>query len=193
MYALSSFQEEKSMYRQRNSLGGLTGGIFLIGLAIAIFFSGGHFFLPIFFATLAFCSLIGSLVTLNPRGFYGGLQGFVWLVGLGILFLPGVGFWPWILVLCGISAILGVLARPIMAGILGIGILGAASMANQQPQSTYQPSQPTYEPYQQGYQPQPPVQAPETSQEGGQQYPYQQPQYDQPQVQYPQELPPQQQ
>ena len=174
------------MYRQRNSLGGLTGGIFLIGLALAIFFSSGHFFLPIFFATLAFCSLIGSLVALNPRGFYGGLQGFIWLLGLGILFLPGVGFWPWILVLCGISAILGVLARPIMAGILGIGILGAGSIANQQPQPTYQPPQPTYEPYQQGYQP--PVQAPETYQEGGQQ-----PQYDQPQVQYPQELPPQQQ
>jgi hypothetical protein len=181
------------MDRQRNSLGGLTGGIFLIGLAIAIFFSGGHFFLPIFFATLAFCSLIGSLVTLNPRGFYGGLQGFAWLLGLGILFLPGVGFWPWILVLCGISTILGILARPIMAGILGMGILGATSMANQQPQPTYQPPS-TYEPYQQGYQPQPPAQSPETYQEGGQQYPYQpQPQYEQPQVQYPQELPPQQQ
>jgi hypothetical protein len=181
------------MYRQRNSLGGLTGGIFLIGLAIAIFFSGGHFFLPIFFATLALGSLIGSLATLNPRAFYGGLQGFVWLLGLGILFLPGVGFWPWILVLCGISAILGVLIRPIIAGILGTGILGAASMANQQPQPTYQPSQPTYEPYQQGYQPPPPAQAPETYQEGGQQHPYQQPQYDQPQVQYPQQFPPLQQ
>ncbi len=182
------------MYRQRNSLGGLTGGIFLIGLALAFFIGGGHFFLSILFATLAFCSLFGSLATLNPRGFYGGLQGFIWLLGLGILFLPGVGFWPWILVLCGISAILGVLARPIMTGMLGIGILGAASLANQQPQPTYQPSQPTYEPYQQGYQPQPPVQAPETYQEGGQQHPYQpQPQYEQPQVQYPQELPPQQQ
>src|SRR6266699_3028227 len=99
------------MYRQRNSLGGLTGGIFLIGLALAFFIGGGHFFLSILFATLAFCSLFGSLATLNPRGFYGGLQGFVWLLGLGILFLPGVGFWPWILVLCGISAILGVPAR----------------------------------------------------------------------------------
>jgi len=176
------------MYRQRNSLGGLSGGIFLIGLAIAIFFSGGHFFLPILFAALALCSLIGSLATLNPRAFYGGLQGFIWLLGLGILFLPGVGFWPWILVLCGISAILGVLTRPIMAGILGTGILGAASMADRQSQPTYQPPQPTYEPYQQGYQPQPPVQAPETYQEGGQQ-----PHYDQPQVQYPQEMPPQQQ
>src|SRR5215472_14753881 len=180
-YVVSPQEEKLSMYRQRNSLGGLSGGIFLIGLAIAIFFSSGHFFLPILFSALALCSLIGSLATLNPRALYGGLQGFVWLLGLGILFLPGVGFWPWILVLCGISAILGVLARPIMAGILGIGILGAASMANQQPQSTYQPSQPTYEPYQQGYQPQPPVQAPETSQEGGQQHLYQpQPQYEQP-------------
>ena len=175
------------MYRQRNSLGGLTGGIFLIGLALAFFIGGGHFFLTILFATLAFCALFGSLATLNPRGFYSGLQGFVWLLGLGVLFLPGVDFWPWILVLCGVSAILGVLARPIMAGMLGIGILGAASLANQ-------PPQPTYEPYQQGYQPQPPTQAPETYQEGGQQHPYQpQPQYEQPQIPYPQELPPQQQ
>src|SRR6266704_502260 len=143
------------MYRQRNSLGGLTGGIFLIGLALAFFIGGGHFFLSILFATLAFCSLFGSLATLNPRGFYGGLQGFVWLLGLGILW--------------------------------------AASLANQQPQPAYQPP-PTYEPYQQGYQPQAPAQSPETYQEGGQQNPYQpQPQYEQPQVQYPQELPPQQQ
>ena len=181
------------MYRQRNSLGGLTGGIFLIGLALAIFIGGGHF-LTILFVTLAFCSLFGSLATLNPRGFYSGMQGFVWLLGLGILFLPGVGFWPWILALCGASAILGILARPIMAGILGMGILGAASMANQQPQPGYQPPQPTYEPYQQGYQPQPPAQSTATYQEGGQQYSSQpQPQYEQPQVQYPQELPPQQQ
>lgn len=184
------------MYRQQNPLRGLSVGIFLIGLALAFFTGQGSFFLSIFFVALAFSALVGSLSTFNPRGVYSGLQGFIWLLGLAILFLPGVGFWPWILVLCGISVILGVLARPIMAGLLGIGILGATSMANQQPQPTYQPPQPPYQqpdqPYQQGYQPAPPA---ETYQEGGQQYPYQpQPQYEQPQVQYPsQEVPPQQQ
>ncbi len=171
------------MHRQQNPLRGLAGGIFLIGLALAFFIGHGSFFLPILFVALAFSSLVGSLSTFNPRGAYGGLQGFIWLLGLAILFLPGVGFWPWILVLCGISAILGVLARPIMAGLLGIGILGMASMADQQPQPTYQPP---YQPYQQGYQPPPPAQPTETYQEGGQQYQYQpQPQYEQPQVQYP--------
>ncbi len=188
------------MYRQQNPLRGLAGGIFLIGLALAFFIGHGSFFLSILFVALAFSSLIGSLSTFNPRGAYGGLQGFIWLLGLAILFLPGVGFWPWILVLCGISAILGVLARPIMAGLLGIGILGIASTADQPPQPTYQPPQPpqppyqqSYQPYQQGYQPPPPAQPTETYQEGGQQY-QPQPQYEQPQVQYPsQEVPPQQQ
>jgi len=171
------------MYSQQNPLRGLAGGIFLIGLALAFFIGHGDFFLPILFVALAFCALVGSLSTFNPRGVYGGLQSFTWLLGLAILFLPGVGFWPWILVLCGISAILGVLARPIMAGLLGAGILGVASMANQQPQPTYQPP---YQPYQQGYQSPPPVQPTETYQEGGQQHQYQsQPQYEQPQVQYP--------
>ncbi len=186
--------------RQQNPLRGAAGGIFLIGLALAIFLSsrfGGHLFLPILFAGLAFCSLIGSLSTFNPRGIYGGLCSFVWLLGIGILFLPGVGFWPWILVLCGITVILGALFRPIMAAMLGIGVLGAATLANQRQtyQPTYQPpdqpDQPPYQPYQQGYQT--PPQPPTVSQQGGQQQPYPQQQEEQPQAQYPQELPPQQQ
>src|SRR5579871_2996911 len=47
----------------RNSMGGLAGGFFFIGLAIAIALSstiGGNWFLPVFFAGLAFCALIGS-------------------------------------------------------------------------------------------------------------------------------------
>src|SRR5215471_5876117 len=98
------------MYRQRNSLGGLTGGIFLIGLALAFFIGSGHFFLPILFVTLAFCSLFGSITTFNPRGLYGGLYGFLWLLILALFFLTGS--WLWFLVGAGISAILGALARP---------------------------------------------------------------------------------
>jgi len=143
---------------------------------------------------------------MNARGLYGGIQGFVWMFGLGVLFL--IGFWPWILVLIGISAILGSLIVPITTGLLGLGIF-AATQANQPPQpyQQYQPDQPPpgyqqyppdqqpyqpYQPYQEGYQP--PQSAPGAYQGDGQQYQYPpQPkqEYDQPQVQYPQEIPPQ--
>jgi hypothetical protein len=62
--------------------GGLSGGVFFFGLAIASV--SGHF-LPVFFATLALTSLLGSLASLSARGMYGGLQGFVFLMGLAIL------------------------------------------------------------------------------------------------------------
>ena len=187
----------------RGGLGGLSGAFFCIGLALAIAFSaslGGHGFLFFLFAGLAFCSLFGSASSMNPRGLYGGIQGFVWLMGLAIMFV--IGFWPWILVLIGISAILGSLIAPITAGLMGMGIY-AASQYNQ-PQQTYQqpyqqpypPEQPPpeepYSPYQQGYQP--PQAPPGTYQEGGQyQYPQPKQEFEQPQVHYPQELPPQEQ
>lgn len=188
----------------RTGLGGLAGGFFFIGLALAFALSnwfGGSGFLFFLFAGLAFSSLLGSASSINPRGLYGGIQGFVWLMGLAILFV--IGFWPWILVLIGISAILGSLIAPITAGLVGLGIYAAAQ--NNQPQQQYQqPYQPypseqpppevPLEPYQQGYQS--PLQTtPETYQEGGQPYQYPQPkqEFEQPQIHYPQELPPQQQ
>ncbi len=190
------------MYRQQNPLRAISGGIFLIGLALAFWASsslGGDYFLPILFAALAFSSLFGSLSSFNPRAIYGSLYAFIWLLGLGILFLPFVGFWPWILVLCGLSAILASLARPIMAGLLGLGIYSAASRPTGQPQPTYyQPPQNAGEEvsqaeptYQEGYRPQP-----ATYQNGKEQYPQPQPkfdqsEYEQPQAQYPQEMPPQ--
>lgn len=182
------------MYR-RNTFGGLAGGIVLLGLALAFLFGGGGFNLPIFFVALAFSALFGSISSGNPRGMYGGLYGFFWLLILALFFITG----SWIVFLIGaaISAILGSLARPIMAAVLGMGIMGAASMANQQPQyqPTYQPyQQPATpeQPYQQGYTPQ---QAAQSYQEGAGPYHYPEapPQYEQPQTQYPQELPPQQQ
>src|SRR5256885_15347436 len=96
-------KEKLLMYRRRprTMLSGISGGIFLIGLAIA-FFVGP--FLPILFVTLAITALIGSISSLRPNGFYGGIQGLVWLLGLAFCF--SVGFWPWILVVCGISAII---------------------------------------------------------------------------------------
>ena len=187
----------------RSFLGGISGGVFLIGLAIAFF--SGHF-LPVLFVTLAITTLLGAASSMRPNGLYGGLFSFVWMLGLAFCF--AFGFWPWIMVVVGVSAILGALRVPIMAAILGAGIFGA-SRYNAQPM--YQPyqQQPTYQEqpgsnmYQQGYQPPPQPQQsqqpPEVYQEGNRQYPYppQQSQsslYEQPEAQYPpQQMPPQQQ
>jgi hypothetical protein len=196
-----SFQREKHIMNQQNStrsiIGGISGGIFLIGLAIA-FYSG--YFLPVLFITIAITSLLGSLGSLRPNAFYGGIHSFVWLMGLAFCF--AFGFWPWILVVCGVSAILGALRVPIMNAILGMGIFSLASLSNQQPQQTDQPYQQGYQGYEQ------PAQSQESYQEGGQQHQYPPqtpqeyqppptPQYEQPQAQYEQpqseqEMPPQQ-
>lgn len=201
---------------RRGPLRGFASLIFIVFLFFA-FLSGGHFFLPLLFVGLAFAALFGSVSTLNPRGLYGGIQGFIWMLGLALCF--AIGFWPWILLPIIVSAFLGVLIRPIMAVLLGLGIFGAINMMNQAQQQPpypyYQPSQPQqpqeqppvdyqqpYESYQQGYQPTP---QPSPYQGGQPQYyypqnePAQQQQYgqgqsyEQPQAQYPQEMPPPQQ
>jgi predicted lipid-binding transport protein (Tim44 family) len=140
----------------------------------------------------------------NPvRSLFSGLYSILWLVIIIIFFATGGHFWVLFLIGALLSAVLGIVIRLVMAGIIGAGIFGAASMmSNQQQQPPYQQYQPPYQPYQQPDQPyqpyqqgyQPPQQPPATYQEGGQQYPSQpqQPQYEQPQVHYPQELPPQQ-
>jgi hypothetical protein len=150
-----SLRKEKQL--MQNTLRGLTGGIVLIALALGILLGKGSYFLPLFFAGLALAALLGSFSSGNAKGVYGGFQGFIWLLGLAFCFLPGVGFWPWILVVVGISAILGALAAPIVNGLQGMGLFGGRTMANRQ-----QP----YQPYQESQQPQ------STYQEGGQQYPY---------------------
>ncbi len=180
--------------RLRTPLQAATGGIFFIGLAIAIAVSnqfGSNWFIVIFFITLACTSFIGSL-NFNRRGFYSGSYGFVWLLAIALFFLTNS--WLWFLVAIGVTAILGSLWRPMMRGNWG------AYSGRQQPyyQPTYQPppAEPNYQPYEQGYQP--PSQ-PSTYQEGGTHHPYpqspqtQEPQYEQPEVQYPQEMPPPQQ
>src|SRR5215470_392719 len=119
----------------------------------------------------------------NPaRRLFSGLYSILWLMIIIIFFATGGHFWVLFLIGALLSAILGIVIRLLMAGIIGAGIFGAASMlSNQQQQPPYQPYQQPYQPYQQPYQPyqqgyQPPPQPPPvTYQEGGQQYPYQQP------------------
>ncbi len=176
----------------RNPMRGIATGIFFIFLAFAFYFSNtfnSNLFLPIFFAGLALVSLIGAASSGNPRGIYGGLYPFVWLMGLALCFL--IGFWPWILLPIGVSMILGALYNPITTGLSNTGF-----MANQPPPQQYQQSSEPDQSYQAGYYGNPPV--PDTYQEGGQHYQYPpQPkqQYDLPEPDHAQqqELPPQQQ
>src|SRR5439155_16584966 len=128
------------------------GGVFLIGLALAFFFSSrsdGGLFLPILFVTIGFTSLLGAASSGKANGLYGGIQSLAWFVGLAFCFY--FGFWPWILVVIGVSAILGALIKPITEGLVGLGLVGLSAASR--PQQQYQPNQPSYQPYQQGYQP----------------------------------------
>ena len=195
------YYDRRYRRRYRGPLSGLAGGIFLIGLALAFFFQsqfGEGWFLPIMFIGLALSILIGSIGSLNPRGIYGGLYGFFWLLILALFFITHS--WIWFLVGAGISVILGALARPLIAGLLGAGIFGATQAGQQPYQQPYQQGQqPPYQPpYQQGYQPMQPPPTPGTYEEGSQQYQYPpqqaQPeqQHEAPETQYPQEMPPQQ-
>jgi hypothetical protein len=182
----------RRMNRYRNPMRGVATGIFFIFLAFAFYFShsfNSDLFLPIFFAGLALVSLLGAASSGNPRGIYGGLYPFVWLMGLALCFL--IGFWPWILLPVGVCLILGALYNPIIAGLSNSG-----SVANQPSAQQYQqPNQPD-QPYQSGYQGSPPL--PDTHKEGGQYYqhpPQPKQQYDSPEADsaQQQELPPQQQ
>ncbi len=105
------WKEIQSRYASRRNMrhsvvvGGLSGGIFFFGLAFAIL--SGHFW-PMLFATLALTSLVGSLSKSNLQTIYGGFQGFVFFLGLALCSV--IGWWPWILVVLGISSVLGTLS-----------------------------------------------------------------------------------
>lgn len=167
----------------RNVIGGVAAGLFIIGLAVAIYLGGvnGNWFLPILFVGLAFASLIGAFSSYDQKAAYGGLQGFVWLLGLALCF--AIGFWPWMLLPIGFSIILGALAAPIMSGMRKAGYPPAYQQypPPYQPYQPYQPGQPyqTGQPYQ-PYQPGQPYQSGQPYQPGQPLPPYQQGQPGQP-------------
>jgi hypothetical protein len=150
----------------KNPIGGIAVGILIICLAVAIYLGvlNWTWFLTILFVGLALSALIGGFSSYDPKAAYGGLQGFVWLLGLALCF--AIGFWPWILLPLGVSIILGALAVPIMDSMRS----SVFPPANRQfpppyePGQPYQPGQP-WPPYQQG-QPMPsqPVQLGQTPQ-----------------------------
>lgn len=97
--------------RPRSSLyGALSGGLLLIGIGL-IFLLNLNFF-PAILAVLGLSSIVAGLAT--GRGWYG-LQGGLWLIGLFFLFQFDI-FWPGILILVGISILLGALSRPMLQG-----------------------------------------------------------------------------
>ena len=158
------YDERRYRKPYRNAIGGIAAGIFIICLAVAIFLGGvsGHWFLPILFVGLAFASLIGSFSSYDHRAAYGGLQGFVWLLGLALCFW--IGFWPWILLPVGFSIILGALAAPIM-GSMRSSVFPPTTQ-QYPPPYPYQPGQPL-PPNQQSQPGEPPLErAPAASQEG---------------------------
>ncbi len=183
--------------RDRSPARRLSGLVFFAIVLFAIFGHGfGVGFLPLLMIGLAMATLIGSFGTMNPRGLYGGMQSFVWFMGLALCF--SIGFWPWIIIPIVISALLGIFTRSIIAALLGLSIFSAANAMNQQAQPMYTPPMQPYQPYGEGYQP--PVQETPVYQEGNMQYPYpttpsptaSSQGYEQPQSQYPpQEMPPQ--
>ncbi len=207
------YRDQRRYYRYQNPMRGVAVGIFLLALVIAFSLNSslnGIGFVSILFVGLAFASLLGSASSMRPNATYGGMYGFIWLLGLALCFW--IGFWPWILLPIIATTVLGSLFRPIIAGLTSQSFMQSPPMQQQQPyqQQPYQPENPQN--YEQGYQ-SGPQQQPYQSEdpqsyeqgygsaphqpsyrEGQQQYPYNsepKQQYDQPQVQYPeQELPP---
>jgi len=85
---------------------GLSGGIFLIGLGILLLVPAIDFW-PWILVVIGLAGLPASVV--NDKGWFG-WQGFFWLGGLAVLFWSGF-FWPGILILLGLSTIVGALTR----------------------------------------------------------------------------------
>jgi hypothetical protein len=86
----------------------LSGGLLLIGVGL-IFLLHLDFF-PAILAVLGLSSVLAGLAT--GRGWYA-IQSGLWLVGLALLFYFDI-FWPGILILLGISALVGAVTRPMM-------------------------------------------------------------------------------
>lgn len=89
-----------------NRYSALSGGIFLIGLGILLLVPGLNIW-PWILLVIAAAGLPAALAA--QRGWLG-WQSFFWLTGLAVLFATGY-FWPGIVILVGVSIVLGALTR----------------------------------------------------------------------------------
>jgi len=167
---------EKKNSTRANIVGGLSGAIFFGGLLLA--FLSGQFLVGLFL-TLALTSLVSTLGTGEPKAISGGFQGSVFFVGLALLAAYS-WWWPGILFLFGISALLGGMNDLLVALISRWSISSDHASTHEEPL--------TYRPYQQGYERQEksPVQDSERRDEEEEEISS----YEQPQANYPQMLPP---
>ena len=88
--------------------GGITGGVWLIGLAV-LFMTGWWW--PGILVLVGISSLLGGMGAHSPAQRWGSLQGAVWIFGIAVLAATGL-WWPGILILIGLSAIMGAVMRP---------------------------------------------------------------------------------
>lgn len=93
---------------EKNALHGTGMGILLIGLGVLFLLD-----LDILPWILVVFGLAGLPSSIAEKGFWAGLQGLIWAVGLAILLKTGE-FWPGILILIGASILAGSFARPPM-------------------------------------------------------------------------------
>jgi hypothetical protein len=105
---MSHHKGELTMKSRSSLYGTLSGGLLLIGIGVILLLRLPFF--PAVLAVLGLSSILAGLAT--GRGWHG-LQGGLWLVGLFFLFYYDL-FWPGILILLGISALVGVLTRPML-------------------------------------------------------------------------------
>jgi hypothetical protein len=98
---------EKRKRGQKEALEGASGGIMLIGIGVLFLLDA---FWPGILVVIGLASLPGSVAR---KGFWAGIQSFVWLAGLAVLFATDT-FWPGILILIGVSILAGAVVRPPM-------------------------------------------------------------------------------
>lgn len=92
---------------KQDTLDGMSGGIFLIGIGVLFLVEEVDFW-PWILLVIGLASVPGSIA---HEGFWAGLQGLVWMGGLAILFYTEA-FWPGILIVIGVSTMVGAMVRP---------------------------------------------------------------------------------
>ncbi len=92
----------------KSALEGMSGGILLIGIGVLFLWDAIPFW-PWILVVIGLSGLPGSIAN---EGLWAGMQGFVWMAGIALLFAGPIPFWPGILIVIGISTMAGALFQP---------------------------------------------------------------------------------